>query len=1209
MIFSAIGAGNILLNKKVEHMPHQDIQYNEKTTDDIPEFQVLGDKGLIELINEGFEAGSTPAGWTNTGWLWDYQSAPCEGIHWDYSWAAGDTLTTPALDFQVNTELTFQNAVETATHPMNLEIYVDGIDLVWSDYRYTHTDCELNTVDLSIYSGDHTISFVGMTSDFYGQILDDIVVTTVPSGSPGDTSIQVEKLVWNGTAWNDSAIVFENDIVEFKVSIYNPFDEYEIHWTGHIIDQLPCNLQYMEGSTTLPLEDHPDVDSEVIDLDNNTVWWQVDKESFISHHEYLNFSYSAKAICCDPEHYLCNNLTVSPHYLENESDSNDKIINDGSLNVSDYACVKVICEEQCNPDVDVNKKVKENCGSHPWHDDGVDIAYDGYDWVTYNITVTNTGDVPLDINVSDCLDSCLDFIAGSADPDTSWEDGSCWYWEFNDVPSGESRYIEYRAERDGCCDCDVKYYNDVTATGESSCDGTVTDADQVWVRWACDEPCNPDVDVNKEASLDGVNWMDDTIDTFVGDTVFFRINVSNTGNQVLDGVVVIDTLPSFLTFNNDANPVNIYYSTPDNEIRWFFAHIPVGEYRVITFSATVTGIGVDENIATVTTCGGPGAEDDVTIDASGGMHVEKLVSLDGEHWVENVTAEIGSTVRFIINISYYTDSDLFLFDFYIEDTLPCGLVYADDAYPEEPEIAGQTLYWNFTGDDEFLLNGSYLTVAFNATIFCEGEMINTVNVTARECSYTTLYGEDDAIVYVEPGPCMLCEKTVQAANGSWVDEINANVGDTVRFNITVSNIGYYPIYGIVVRDTLPSILTYVSDSAVIKYDGETILYSDCWDYDVYDEENNTLFFDNLNICTKDHLDPDETISLLFDAEVIAEGIGVNLANITACMCNQCEWLQCSDTAVVNVSTTGNHAPAASNPDPADDSTDVDPDDVALSVTAIDNDDDTMNVSFYNASDGSLIKKVTGVSNDSTASANWGDLAHNTTYTWYVVVDDSKTTAQSATWSFKTEPVGMNHAPDAPYNPTPSTGAHNVDRNPTLQVKVSDPDDDTLTVRFYDASDDSLIGTKNNVASGGTASVTWSGLSASTSYSWYAKASDSEYTTPSNTWSFTTESPDIDLDVELKGGLGVKVEIANSGSDDAEDVYWNVSVCNKGLFDRINKSDDGTINLVNGGGSATASFQVFGIGRVNISATVSCEYASPVTVYKDGLLIGWFLFIR
>jgi hypothetical protein len=52
--------------------------------------------------------------------------------------------------------------------------------MVYASYGYTHTSCEVVEVDLSAFSdgGVHTISFVGMTSDFYGQILDDVIVET-----------------------------------------------------------------------------------------------------------------------------------------------------------------------------------------------------------------------------------------------------------------------------------------------------------------------------------------------------------------------------------------------------------------------------------------------------------------------------------------------------------------------------------------------------------------------------------------------------------------------------------------------------------------------------------------------------------------------------------------------------------------------------------------------------------------------------------------------------------------------------------------------------------------------------------------------------------------------------------------------------------------------------------------------------------------------
>lgn len=48
----------------------------------------------------------------------------------------------------------------------------------------------------------------------------------------------------------------------------------------------------------------------------------------------------------------------------------------------------------------------------------------------------------------------------------------------------------------------------------------------------------------------------------------------------------------------------------------------------------------------------------------------------------------------------------------------------------------------------------------------------------------------------------------------------------------------------------------------------------------------------------------------------------------------------------------------------------------------------------------------------------------------------------------------------------------------------------------------LIGTATGVASGGTASTSWAGLSTGVEYEWYAVASDGSLSTTSGTWSFT-----------------------------------------------------------------------------------------------------------
>ncbi|MGM0509591.1 MAG: CARDB domain-containing protein [Thermoplasmatota archaeon] len=100
-------------------------------------------------------------------------------------------------------------------------------------------------------------------------------------------------------------------------------------------------------------------------------------------------------------------------------------------------------------------------------------------------------------------------------------------------------------------------------------------------------------------------------------------------------------------------------------------------------------------------------------------------------------------------------------------------------------------------------------------------------------------------------------------------------------------------------------------------------------------------------------------------------------------------------------------------------------------------------------------------------------------------------------------VPGNTPPLKPFNPSPENGATDVNTNPTLTVNVSDPDGDSMNVRFYNASDNSLIDSNSGVTNG-TTSVTWNGLAYGYPYEWYAEASDGYRTNTSTTWSFTTE---------------------------------------------------------------------------------------------------------
>ena len=142
--------------------------------------QSLDDPVGQVMVWESFENGFPPENWTNTGWVDSLYGEPYHGSHWAYSWAAGCALTTPPLEFGMNTTLTFWYRAESSYHPQDLEVYVNDT-LVWSDYGLIHDHYIMQTVHLDSFSGLKDITFLDSgPSDFYGKMVDLITVTTGP---------------------------------------------------------------------------------------------------------------------------------------------------------------------------------------------------------------------------------------------------------------------------------------------------------------------------------------------------------------------------------------------------------------------------------------------------------------------------------------------------------------------------------------------------------------------------------------------------------------------------------------------------------------------------------------------------------------------------------------------------------------------------------------------------------------------------------------------------------------------------------------------------------------------------------------------------------------------------------------------------------------------------------------------------------------------
>ncbi len=118
------------------------------------------------------------------------------------------------------------------------------------------------------------------------------------------------------------------------------------------------------------------------------------------------------------------------------------------------------------------------------------------------------------------------------------------------------------------------------------------------------------------------------------------------------------------------------------------------------------------------------------------------------------------------------------------------------------------------------------------------------------------------------------------------------------------------------------------------------------------------------------------------------------------------------------------------------------------------------------------------------------------------------------------------------SPSPIDGASGESNEVTLAVDISDPEGDVVTVTFYDASDDSVIGT--DTVTNGTAEAVWR-VEPDTTQQWYISADDGTSNSTSSTWEFTVDDWNLVGMFLLDGGTGslpVQLHLkSGSGTDD------------------------------------------------------------------------------
>jgi LPXTG-site transpeptidase (sortase) family protein len=237
------------------------------------------------------------------------------------------------------------------------------------------------------------------------------------------------------------------------------------------------------------------------------------------------------------------------------------------------------------------------------------------DAVTYTFSVANTGNVTItNISVTDPLLPGLTCALSSLAPGAS---ASC-------TPTNNV-YILTQTDIDAGA-----RPNTATATGKDPADQNVTDTDTQTTTIAK----SPSLRTVKEVSADNKNWNDVSVAVTVGDTVHYRVRVSNTGNTTQTGLMVDDGMAACtlvrdtdLTGNND----NVFEA---------------GEEWAYTCSVTAE-LGMHNNTVTAATNETSGASDSASYVAGAVQVADPAIAKVGDP----TQASVGDTVMFTLTVT------------------------------------------------------------------------------------------------------------------------------------------------------------------------------------------------------------------------------------------------------------------------------------------------------------------------------------------------------------------------------------------------------------------------------------------------------------------------------------------------------------------------------------------------------------------------------
>ena len=391
-----------------------------------------------------------------------------------------------------------------------------------------------------------------------------------------------------------------------------------------------------------------------------------------------------------------------------------------------------------------------------------------------------------------------------------------------------------------------------------------------------------DLAVDKQV-YDGLTFdADDSLSATTGETVKFRLTVTNNGTADATNVELTDTLPSGLDFTAftaasgfDITEGSETCTEATGTITCDEDSLADGASAWVEFTAEITATD-----GTVTNSAAATADEDDPTPGNDDDGVDIVVTPEAD--LDVIKTAGASEVRrgnaVVFTIAVTNDGPSAATNVVASDVIPAGFTYSnhdagdfdtctltDDGAEEDPVVTAIDCELASLVDDE--------TASFTLTLTVEADASGTLtNSAAAEADEDDPDGgDDDAGVEVILADLSVNKQVYDGLTFDADDSLSATTGDTVKFRLTVTNNGPMDATNVSLTDTLPSGLDFIA-------------FTDASGFDV-SEENGTCFYNELftKISCGDPSMPDDASAWVeFTAEVTAtDGTVTNTAAATA----------------------------------------------------------------------------------------------------------------------------------------------------------------------------------------------------------------------------------------------------------------------------------------------------------------------------------------